>query len=193
MHLITLGIDQSLSKCAMVLMEGSKPIKHYLIRTGDTKTKQSKGVLYFDTLEERIHHICVELKGIVLGSNPDNVVFESLSFGSTGDASRNLAGLYHAMRETLICMDYKGNVHTVTPTGLKAFARGFLPEDRQHEGKLATGKPKLIKMDKKLVVEAVKSKYGGEYLKGYNYSSGLDDLADATFLALYVQSGRINA
>lgn len=174
-------------------MEDSKPVEHYLIRTGDVNTKQVKNVVYFNTLEERIHHICMELKDIVTKTNPENIVFESLSFGSTGDASRNLAGLYHAMRETLICMEYKGSVHTITPTGLKAFARSFLLEDRQYEGKLATGKPKLIKMDKKLIVEAVKSKYGEDYLKGYNYSNGLDDLADATFLALYVQSGKINA
>jgi len=32
-------------------------------------------------------------------------------------------------------------------------------------------------------VEAVKELYGQDYLKGYNYSSGLDDLSDATWLA----------
>ena len=87
------------------------------------------------------------------------------------------------MRETLQVSFPHIPVHEYAPTSLKSYARDFLKPDRQFDGVLKTGKPKKVKMDKKLVVEAVKELYGQDYLKGYNYSSGLDDLADSTFLA----------
>lgn len=179
-----LGIDQSLSKCAFVIMDDGEPINHLLSKTGASKVKtRRKDTDYYDTLQEQIHHICTDLRNTVEIYYPNKITFEALSFASVGDATRNLACLYGAMRETLIVMGYGGEVTEVPPTSLKSYAHTFLHEDRKWEGSTKAGKPKKVKMDKKLMVEAVREIYGESYLSNYNYSTGLDDLADATFLA----------
>tara|TARA_Y100000588_G_scaffold170332_1_gene184141 strand:- start:9530 stop:10102 length:573 start_codon:yes stop_codon:yes gene_type:complete len=179
-----LGIDQSLSKCAFVNMDDGKVVSYSLSKTGASKVKgKRKDTTYYDTLQEQIHHICTDLKSVVEANQPERITFEALSFGSVGDATRNLACLYGAMRETLMVIGYEGIVTEVAPTSLKSYAHQFLQDEDKWDGVTATKKPKKVKMDKKLMVKAVKEVYGAEYLSGYNYSTGLDDLADATFLA----------
>lgn len=179
-----LGIDQSLSKCAFVYMGDGQIENKYLSKTGGSGGKtRRKDVTYYDTLQEQIHHICVDLKEVVSTCEPDKITFEALSFGSVGDATRNLACLYGAMRETLINMKFKGVVTEVPPTSLKSYAHTFLKEEDKWDGVTKAGKPKKVKMDKKLMVASVRELYGEDYLKEYNYSTGLDDLADATLLA----------
>ena len=87
------------------------------------------------------------------------------------------------MRETLISIGYEGKVTEVAPTSLKSYAHTFLKENEKWDGCTKAGKPKKVKMDKKLMVSSVRNIYGNIYLSEYNYSTGLDDLADATFLA----------
>lgn len=179
-----LGIDQSLSKCAFVLLKDGSVDYTKLSKTGASKVKtRRKDTTYYETLQEQIHHICVGLKDVVHITKPDSITFEALSFGSVGDATRNLACLYGAMRETLISIGYEGTVTEVAPTSLKSYAHTFLDEKDKWDGVTKSGKPKKIKMDKKLMVSSVRNIYGEGYLSEYNYSTGLDDLADATFLA----------
>lgn len=179
-----LGIDQSLSKCAFVQLTDGVVGDMYLSKTGAATVKVKRpDTNYFGKLSEQIHHICVDLKEQVALYKPDIVVFESLSYGSVGDASRNLAELHGSLMETLICMEFKGKVVEYAPTSLKSYAHTHLHEDLRWDGMTKAKKPKKVKMDKKLVVAAVKELFGLDYLNGYNYSSGLDDLADATFLA----------
>jgi Holliday junction resolvasome RuvABC endonuclease subunit len=179
-----LGIDQSLSKTAFCEMVDGEVVNLSLSKTGASKVKGKRpDTTYYDDLHDQIHHICLDMVEIVSSFNPEIITFEALSFGSVGDATRNLSELMGAMRETLKVNYNEIPVTTVAPTSLKSYARDFLKPDRQFEGLLKTGKPKKVKMDKKMVVEAAKELYGQDYLKGYNYSSGLDDLADATFLA----------
>lgn len=190
------AIDQSLAKCAMVCMVDEEVENTRLSKTGAEKVKtKKKGTTYYSSLQEQIHHICEDVATFVGYHNPDMVVFESLSFASIGNATRDLACLYGAIRETLI---QKGlveeiKVHEVAPTSLKTFARELLkPLDRVERDEkgnivlLKSKKEKKIKMDKKLMVKAVREVYGETYLSDYNYSTGLDDLADATLLALKV-------
>lgn len=182
--MLILGIDQSISKCALVCMEDKEVLQKYVIRTGNNSTAKKKGVEYFDTLEEQIHYICINLIKVVQEFEPDKINFEALSFGSGGSQTRNLAQLYGAMQESLINIGYGNKVSSTAPTSLKSFARKFLPEDKQFDGFTTAKKPKLVKMDKKLMVEACECIYGKDYLKDYNFSNGKDDLADGTFLAL---------
>jgi len=182
--MLDLGIDQSLSKCAFTLLKDGKPVAHCLSKTGKHTVKnKKKDTTYYDGLEKQIHHICIDLCKMVESHEPDTITFEALSFGSSGNASRDLSGLFSAMRETLVVNFPDIPVYEVAPTSLKSYARDFLKPERQFDGLLKTGKPKKVKMEKKMVVEAVRELYGQDYLKGYNYSSGLDDLADSTFLA----------
>lgn len=179
-----LGIDQSLSKSAFCHMVDGEVKSLTLSKTGAGKVKnKKKDTTYYNTLQEQIHHVCIDLYNIVDEVKPDNITFEALSFASMGNATRDLACLYGAMRETLVVNFPDIVVEECAPTSLKSYARDFLSSDRQVDGLLKTGKPRKVKMDKKLMVEAVKELYGQHYLTGYNYSSGLDDLADATFLA----------
>ena len=168
----------------MVLLEDNVPTNHFLSKTGASKVKtKRKDVVYYDTLQEQIHHICTDMLHQVGVTYPDVIVFEALSFASIGSATRDLASLYGALREVLMCNCPDIEVLEIAPTSLKSYAHTFLKEERKWDGCTKAGKPKKIKMDKKLVVEAVRELYGEDYLKGYNYSTGLDDLADATFLA----------
>lgn len=179
-----LGIDQSLAKCAFCFMVDGKPIDTKLSKTGKITVKNKRpDTTYYDTLQGQIHHICIHLYKHVEHFKPDFITFESLSFGSVGNASRDLACLYGAMRETLKVNFPDIVINELAPTALKSYARDYLKPERQYEGKLKSGKPKKVKMDKKLMVEAVRELYGEDYLKEYNYSSGLDDLADSTWLA----------
>ncbi len=179
-----LGVDESLSKCAFSFVVGGVRVDRQLSKTGALKVGAKKrGTTYYGCLHKQIHHICLDLVDHVGEFQPDRITFESLSFGSMGDATRNLAGLFGAMRETLMVNFPDIPVYEYAPTSIKSYARDYLKDERQHEGYLATGKPKKVKMDKKMMVEAVKELYGQDYLKGYNYSTGLDDLADSTWLA----------
>ncbi len=179
-----LGIDQSLSKCAFCFMVDGEVTHLSLSKTGASKVKNKRpDTNYYDDLHCQIHHICEDLRDHLEGFIPDEIVFESLSFGSVGNASRDLAELMGAMRETIYSSSWDGLISQTAPTALKSYARDFLPEAMQFDGLLKTGKPKKGKMDKRLRVAAVREIYGQDFLKGYNFSSGLDDLADATLLA----------
>ena len=189
-----LGIDQSLSKAAMVRMIDKKVQKVSLLKTGSSTVKtKRKDTCYFDDLHQQIHYIVNGIIEEVSEFKPEVITFEALSFGSVGNATRSLAELYGAIRDRLI-LDFPDiPVYEYAPTSLKSYAKDFLKEEDQWEkddqGKvilLKSKKPKKVKMDKKMMVKAIKDFYGEDYLKGYNYSSGLDDLADATFLALKV-------
>lgn len=180
------GIDQSLTKAAFVCREETTIVDVYVSRTGDINTKgRKKDVTYYNTLQERVHHVVEDALSFVRKHKPDLIVFEALSYGSGGNAERDLACLYGALREELIQKGYGDIVREVAPTVNKAFARGYLKKERQFDGFKKNGEPKLIVMDKKVMVEAIREVYGQDYLKAYNYSTGLDDLADATWLAYY--------
>lgn len=190
-----LGVDQSLSKCAFILLEDGEVTFKAISKTGASKVKtKRKDTTYYDTLQEQIHHVCLDVIRHVERHNPDCIVFEALSFASVGNATRDLASLYGAIRETLIQHGLDISVIEVAPTSLKTFARGLLKKEDQVERDdkgnvvlLKSKKEKKVKMDKKLMVKAVREVFGADYLSSYNYSSGLDDLADATLLALKIK------
>jgi hypothetical protein len=80
------------------------------------------------------------------------------------------------------------DIQKVAPTTLKKFARGFLPEAEQFDGMTKAGKPKLVKMDKKLMVKAARCAGADHLLEGLKMSgekAGLDDVSDAYLLGLY--------
>ncbi|AUR92270.1 ribonuclease H-like domain protein [Vibrio phage 1.170.O._10N.261.52.C3] len=189
-----LGIDQSLAKCAMVYTEDGIPKSHTLFKTGKASVKtKRKDTTYYDSLEQQIHHICMGLEEEIKAFKPDVIVFEALSFGSVGSASRDLACLFGAMNEVILRSGWEGEVLTIAPTSLKSFAHQFLQEEDKWDGKTKAGKPKKVKMDKKLMVEAARCLYGRNYLSRFNYSTGLDDLVDATFLARKVYEEKKNS
>jgi hypothetical protein len=186
-----LSVDQSLGKCAWTIWSKGEALESGIFKSGNAKVKTKyEGVTYFDTTEEQIHFLASELHSVVNGWGASEVIFESLSFGSVGNATRDLACLYGALVERLISTSGidVNNIYKVTPTTLKAFARKFLPEDEQFDGFTKAGKPKLVKMDKKKMVEAAIHAGGSPFLEGLKMSgksAGLDDAADSFLLGLY--------
>lgn len=191
--MIILGIDQSIGKTAFVVYDSSTDtvILKTLPKTGGMAAKGKKfdTISYFHTKEERIHYICAKLTDVVHEYKPDAICFESLAFGASGNATRDLAELMGAMTETLMttCSYPVGKIYKVTPTTVKAFARNFLPDNEKFDGVTKAGKQKLKKMEKPDMVRAALHRFGSDYLNGLKSSganSGADDIADASFIAL---------
>lgn len=196
-----ISIDQSLSKCAMTVMDNENHIvARHVIRTGGKVKKQDKDVTYYEDLHDQINHIVNEMLNLVVKHKPLAVVFEALAFSSKGNATRDLACLYGAMRWALKgTANFTGIVvkqYEVTPTTLKKFARQFLPEAEQFEKdsngefvRLKTKRKdgddrKFCKMDKKEMVRAVEMCYGN-ILENLAWSKGKDDIADSILLGMY--------
>tara|TARA_R110000851_G_scaffold273302_1_gene425953 strand:+ start:121 stop:684 length:564 start_codon:yes stop_codon:yes gene_type:complete len=171
-----------------------EPVAKGVIRTGDINAKtKSKGVTYLDGVDERIRFVCEgieeEVRTHYKAMYTDYIicipiVLEGLSFGSAGNATRDLAGLYYTLKYSLEESEiscYK-KMYTYVPTSIKALARDYLPEAEQTVISPKTSKPIKVKMDKKLMVKACQEVMGVDFLKGYNYSTGLDDIVDAYWL-----------
>ena len=177
-----ISLDQSLSKFAWIVWNEGEIESYGVWRTGNVgvKTKR-KDVTYFEHTEEQIDMLCDELVDLFDQGYPEVIVMEGLSFGSAGNATRDLAGLYYGVRRCLMSMRQYGYSNWIqyAPTSLKSFARDYLEEEKQTETSAKTGKPIKAKMDKKLMVEAARNQEGKDFLSKYNYSTGLDDLADA--------------
>ena len=183
-----IGCDQSLSKSAFTVLKDGKIILKDLAKTGDINCKGKKfdSVEYFENNHQRIHHVCDYLISLVEEHYPCYVVWEGISYGSVGDATRNLAMLYGAMYERLLEYGFnETKILIYPPTKVKAYEREWLQEDKKY---VTTGtKTTFGKMDKKLVEEAVRCKLGQQYLDGYKASgehAGIDDIADSAVLAV---------
>ncbi len=182
-----ISADQSLSKFAYIVWEGNKVLQKGIIRTGNSGVKtKKKDVNYFDTTEEQVLFICEEFQKVCEEHKPSIIVLEGLSFGSVGTATRDLAGLFYSLKlyyKMLELLEFNQWI-AYAPTSIKSLARESLDEEKQTEISSKTGKPKKVKMDKKLMVEAAINHLGEEFFKGLNYSNGKDDLADAFWLGM---------
>ncbi len=176
-------IDQSLAKFAWMIWEDGKYVDYGVWKTGSSSAKtKKKDVVYLNTPEERIEYLSGKLLDLVITTDPEMIISEGLSFGSMGDATRQLAGLFYTMKyATGEYVEYDQWL-AYAPTSLKAFAREYLPEGDKLETSKKTGKEVKVKMDKKLMVKAARQREGEEFLSQYNYSTGLDDLADAYWI-----------
>lgn len=191
-----LSIDQSLTHTACVVWDNGKPVDKVVLRTQSTSAKEKKpGTVSFATAAERIDWICKQVRYYIHTHQVDTVVMEGLSFGSRGDATRELAGLFYGLE--IMLMDALADcendglfkVHTVTPTTAKKFARSRLPEELAFEEKKKldkkTGKEHTVKkpvtMDKKLMVKACELSEPG-FLDGINLVQGKADIADAYWI-----------
>lgn len=184
-----LSIDQSLAGCASVVLdEKGVPIFRGVIRTTSSKSPKHYQIA-FDVLDEQMIYIADELWKIAVSFEVKHVVMESLSLGSLGDQTRNLAGLFHVIRTTFIRNGFPlENLHTIAPTSVKSWARDLLPVAEQTEGFKKDGKPKLTVMKKEHMVRAVETSCP-EVLEGYKNSgefSGRADLADAFLIGRFM-------
>lgn len=202
------GIDQSLSNCAMVHFNGTKVVDRCVFHTGcpntkDYKTRVKRGDTifgeYFTSHEMQVSYIAGNVVKKIAEWNPKRVALEGLAFSATGKTERQLAGLYHAICTSLYYqLGYditKGDIVIVTPTQVKQVGREFLPEEEYYLKEYTSrGKPKLRPMEKKDMIRAV-TLGGYDYvLEGYTRKqlvasrskpTGLEDLPDAICVGLH--------
>lgn len=156
-----LGVDQSLTVTAWVLMDDTyKVLEEGVIRTTNE-----------DTLQERCVAISSGLTDVFRCGEVDSFSIEGLSYGSIGNATRNLAVLFGHIQAT--CYDYHflegTNKWLETPaTSLKKFA---------------TGSGRADKKDMLAAVPEPYQQYLRDNFKGTGKKSGLKDLPDAYWLA----------
>lgn len=175
-----LSIDQSMASCAYVVLDGQEPIfKEVLHTTGSDKAKDWQ--MRFDNPVEQMAFIANRIAEVACSFKVDNVVLESLSFGSAGNATRDLAGLFFCIQLTLLNEGFTmKEIHTVAPTSVKSWARNRLPGEEQ-EFINDKGKMNKIKMDKDQMMRVCELLIPG-FLAGYTKSGkngGSTDLADA--------------
>lgn len=185
-----ISIDQSLSKSALVEWVDGVPVDRYVFKSGSEKSKKHlANVTYFETVDEQMEFLADKMLERVNIFKPDHITMEGLAFGSVGNATRDLAGLYYVMRNAFYQAGYNWNQMTATPPiSAKSVARGFLPVALQTvpkpNGKEGTNK---VKMEKPLMIAAVPEAhrwlYDGFALSGLK--AGKDDLADAYFLGVF--------
>ncbi len=191
-----LSCDQSLSKAAYMLTVDGEVTLCHVSRTGKTTNKKKYcSCSYYQTLQEQIRHVVADLEHLVETHKPDIVVLENISLGSTGSAAKDLAALWGAMLDYLHRNDIP--YMNVNPLSLKSYLRGLLPVDMQYQrdtlGRvvyLKSKKPKLKKMEKRDVMDAVFYLKGTDFCKEYTNTgerSGREDLCDSYVLNLIGQ------
>lgn len=201
------GIDQSLSNCALVHMLDKKVIDREVFHTGSTETKDYKNRVkkgyklfgeYFSSHEMQVIYVVNKVIGKIAEWNPKIVCLEGLAFSATGQVERQLAGLYFSIITELhnqLGYDIlNGDVKISTPSQVKKVGRSLLPLSEQYlEEYTSRNKKKLRPMTKKDMVKAVKHAGYGYVLEGYtrkelvasrSLPTGEEDLADATCVAL---------
>lgn len=113
--MIILGIDQSITATAYILMERYPSGKYKILEHGVIQTKIDRSVSKLASTIQRVRTIRGKLN--LLAERADQVWLESLSFSSTGNSTRDLAMLFFAIAD-------KYNAKWVAPTTLKKLATG---------------------------------------------------------------------
>ncbi len=113
--MIVLGIDQSLTCTAYILMEKFPTGKYKILEYGTICTKLDGSVSKIASTIKRVRLIRGQL--FAMAQRADAVWLESLSFNSIGNATRDLAMLFFAIADGF-------NAKWVAPTTLKKLATG---------------------------------------------------------------------
>ncbi len=111
--MIVLGLDQSLTCSGVVIMDEGERVYAGVITTKKTERVGMEDVFY------RTRMIAAELQALINHYKVQTVVMEGLSFGSRGNATRDLALLMGTIQANL-----RGFPRVVPPPTLKKFATG---------------------------------------------------------------------
>lgn len=168
MPVLAMGIDQSLSCTGVVLRQveddGTSAVVYS--QTISTSKDPSKSPIADTIIRSKI--IADKLLDIQICWQPDYIALENLSYGSVGNATRNLAILFG-----VICTTMGLNEPSVVPpTTLKKFATG--------NGKAS----------KKEMYEAIDREDPAFYnfLTNVTLKGGRHDLADAFWIAKWIDN-----
>lgn len=178
--------DQSTSSCALTLWQDSIPVLKKLIKTGSTYSKtKSKDVVYFDVITNQINFVCEQIDEFIKSNNAELFVMESPSQGSYGDAKSVLIVLFRTIRETILANKTltDDKIISYSPQAVKKLARKYLPVELQSEN------GKLLKMEKKNMIQACESEAPEGWLEGLTLSNGRADYADCYWIGRMFLAG----
>lgn len=178
--------DQSTSSCALTLWQDSVPVLKKLIKTGSTYSKtKSKDVVYFDVITNQINFVCEQIDEFIKSNNAELFVMESPSQGSYGDAKSVLIVLFRTIRETILANKTltDDKIISYSPQAVKKLARKYLPVELQSEN------GKLLKMEKKNMIQACESEAPEGWLEGLTLSNGRADYADCYWIGRMFLAG----
>lgn len=155
-----MSVDQSLTCTGVCIFSSSGKLLHFEC----VKTTNE------NTIIERISIISTRIVELYVDNKCVDIVFEQLSYGSMGDATRNLAGLLFTIETKLFEQLGLDEITKLPPTSVKKFACGF-------------GGSTKRKITKKDMMDALpEDTYNAFYNAGYLRSKGLADLADAYYI-----------
>lgn len=183
---VFVSCDQSTSSCALTLWHDSVPILKKLIKTGSTYSKtKSKDVVYFDVITNQINFVCEQIDEFIKSNNAELFVMESPSQGSYGDAKSVLIVLFRTIRETILANKTltDDKIISYSPQAVKKLARKYLPVELQSEN------GKLLKMEKKNMIQACESEAPEGWLEGLTLSNGRADYADCYWIGRMFLAG----
>lgn len=151
-----LGIDQSYTSCAFVVVDDDMNIIDFGTFTSD------KGL----DIYSRAMYISTSLIDVAKKYDVTRIAIEGLAFSMMGNATRDLAGLLFTIRAMFTVQAGHIPFTEVAPTAVK---------------KKATDSGKASKTE---MIEALPPSVRAMFdAKGYKKSRGLPDLADAYFIA----------
>lgn len=184
-----LSIDQSISKCAVVVWNDNVPIFWDVFKSGGIECKKKlKSVTYFEKEVDKIDFISDNIISVVNEYNVEKVILEGLALNAVGNATRSLAGLYYVLLHKLKQLDLvePENIVVISPTQVKSKARLLMENNGELETINDKGKTKKskIKMDKQVMI-SIAEQHWPQVLEGYKNSgenAGKEDLSDACLI-----------
>lgn len=154
---IRIGIDQSYNFCAFVILQNTNVIEFGVIKSNKD-----------DTMYTRALDVALRLCEVYDTYKPEVVQMEGLAFGTTGNVTRDLAGLLFTIINVMKTLHPEANVVLIPPTAVKKFATG--------SGK--SKKPDMIAA----LPEPIKKLFER---KNFKKTTGLGDLSDAYWIGMY--------
>lgn len=154
---IRMGIDQSYNFCAWVILQNEQVIDFGIIKSNKD-----------DEIYARALDVALKLCTVYDTHQPEVVQIEGLAFGTTGNVTRDLAGLLFTIINVMKVQKNGANVVLVPPTAVKKFATG--------SGK--SKKPEMIAA----LPEPIKKLFEN---KNFKKTTGLGDLSDAYWIGMY--------
>lgn len=184
-----LSIDQSISKCAVIVWNNNEPIYWDVFKSGGSECKKKlKSVHYFQKEVDKIDFISDNIIELVKQYNIKKVVIEGLALNAVGNATRTLAGLYYVLLSKLKQLNLvePTDIVVISPTQVKSKARLLMDNNGEIETTNEKGKTKItkIKMDKNIMI-SIANEHWPQVLDGYKNSgenAGREDLADSCLI-----------
>ena len=162
-------------------------IDQSLTCTGATVFDETGHLTYFECIKttndesvvSRISYISERVVQLYQTNQCTDIVFEQLSYGSMGDATRNLAGLLFTIETKLFERLNIDNIVKLPPTSVKKFATGY-------------GGSKKKKVTKSDMWDALPDMIAEDFINmGYKKTKGGYDLTDAYFIGkLHMENNR---